>query len=213
MLSATGVSKVVLIGFSSSAISSRHYIKNLVGADKVSQFISIAGPHHGITKYMSCQYLWKSCAQWGPIPLTSFMQQLNSGSEVPGAPTVKYLTLRGTADTNASPTDTAILAGANENALFQGLDHYTLVTNATSQAKVRDFIREHSGTVTPTPTPMPTPYDQMISATVVAHYTAGRINVTQYNMLGARYTYTASFALYHCPSWNGWTDKANCGPI
>ncbi|CAN5503025.1 hypothetical protein BH11PSE11_BH11PSE11_13920 [soil metagenome] len=145
VLTATGKSKVVLVGWSSSAVSSRYYIKKLGGAQKVSQFISIAGPHHGITNYAACQYLWVSCKQWGPIPLTQFMVDLNAGTEVPGSPTVKYLTMRGTADTNAAPVDTALLAGADEQILFQGLDHYTLITNAAAQAKVRDFIIAHEG--------------------------------------------------------------------
>lgn len=146
VLSSTGAAKVVLITWSSSTISGRYYVKYLGGTDKVSQFVSYAGPHHGITNYAACQYLWKACAQWGPIPLTQFMLDLNSGTEVPGSPTVKYLTLRGSADTNASPVDTALLAGADEQDLFNGLTHYTLLTDANVQAKLSNFLIAHEST-------------------------------------------------------------------
>ncbi|WP_207907224.1 extracellular catalytic domain type 1 short-chain-length polyhydroxyalkanoate depolymerase [Paucimonas lemoignei] len=56
-------------------------------------------------------------------------------------------------------------------------------------------------------------YTQTTSATVTNHYVAGRINVTQYNVLGARYGYVTTIPLYYCPSLSGWTDKANCSPI
>jgi poly(3-hydroxybutyrate) depolymerase len=56
-------------------------------------------------------------------------------------------------------------------------------------------------------------YDQTQSASITNHYIAGRINVTQYNTLGARYGYNTVITLYHCPSLNGWTDHANCTGI
>lgn len=139
VLRITGESKVVLIGWSSSTIAFRYYIKNLNGYDKVSQYIGIAGPQHGITNYIFCQYTDPACAQWGP-PNGSFITELNSGTEVPGSPNVKYLTVRGTSDTNASPIKTAILNGADENAVFSGLTHYTLLTNSAVQAKIGGFI-------------------------------------------------------------------------
>ncbi|MGZ5780384.1 MAG: extracellular catalytic domain type 2 short-chain-length polyhydroxyalkanoate depolymerase, partial [Burkholderiaceae bacterium] len=65
-------------------------------------------------------------------------------------------------------------------------------------------------TATTTTTTKANAYDQTASATVTNHYIAGRINVTQYNTLGARYGYNTVITLYHCPSLNGWTDHSNC---
>lgn len=198
VLRTTGASKIVLVGFSSSAVSGRYYIKNLGGTRKVSQFISIAGPHHGISRYMECQYLWRSCAQWGPIPLTPFMVELNAGTEVPGSPTVKYLTLRGTADRNASPTDTAMLAGADENALFQGLDHYTVVTDPAPQAKVRDFILAHEeGGGNPVPDGAP-------SNLAVTSSTSNSVSLTWTGVPGV-----SGYNVYRATAANGPWARAN----
>ncbi|MGZ5819045.1 MAG: hypothetical protein ACXWJD_09895, partial [Burkholderiaceae bacterium] len=68
-------------------------------------------------------------------------------------------------------------------------------------------------TATTTTTTAANVYDQVITDTVTNHYITGRINVTQYNTLGARYGYNASIPLYHCPALNGWTDHANCSGI
>lgn len=202
VLRTTGASKLVLVGFSSSAVSGRYYIKNLGGTQKVSQFISIAGPHHGISRYMECQYLWKSCAQWGPIPLTPFMVELNSGTEVPGSPHVKYLTLRGTADKNASPTDTAKLEGADENAVFQGLDHYTVITDPAPQAKVRDFIRAHEvGGNDPLPDGVP-------SQLMVTSATSSSVSLSWTGVTGA-----AGYNVYRGASANGPWSRANASLV
>lgn len=306
VLRTTGASKVVLIGWSSSSISFRYYIKNLGGTAKVSQYIGIAGPQHGISTYQACALTSPACAQWGP-PNGPFITALNATTEVPGNAAVEnstdvdYLTIRGSADGNATPVDTAILNGADENALYAGLTHYTLLTNAAVHAKIREFITAHespSGGGTGVPTALgvtgytansvalswggvtgatgynvyrsasptgpwtrvntslvtgtsfnvtglatdtryyfmvraqktdgtetgdsnvvtqvtsgtgTTPYTQKVTATVYAHYTAGRITTTQYNTLGARYGYTMSVTLYLCGT--SWTDKANCAPL
>lgn len=152
VLAQTGASKVVLVTWSASTIAGRYYIKNLGGAAKVSQYIAFAGPHHGISNYLLCQST-PSCAQWGP-PNSPWLANLNSGTEVPGSPTVKYLTLRSTGDTNASPTDTAMLAGA-ENYLMSGTNaptHFTIITNSTALAKMRSFIIANEGSTTSTTT-------------------------------------------------------------
>src|SRR5258706_1377496 len=54
-------------------------------------------------------------------------------------------------------------------------------------------------------------FSEAVSATVLNHYLAGRINVTQYNQLGVKYGYLTPVTLYHCGSY--WTDSANCTPI
>ncbi|MFC8919289.1 esterase/lipase family protein [Streptomyces sp. NPDC047821] len=139
----TGASKVVLATWSASTLAARYYIKNLGGADKVSQYIGFAGPQHGTTNN-GCQW-YVSCQQFAS-PNTPFLRALNSPTEVPFDDKVAYLTIRSTADYNAVPTDTAKLAGADENYLMSGPmapSHFTIITNSTALAKMRSFITAH----------------------------------------------------------------------
>lgn len=141
--SQTGADKVVLATWSASTLAARYYIKNLDGADKVSQYIGFAGPQHGTTNN-GCQW-YVSCQQFAS-PNTPFLQELNSSSEVPFNDKVDYLTIRSTADTNATPVDTAMLAGADENYLMSGPmapNHLMIISNATALAKMRSFITAH----------------------------------------------------------------------
>ncbi|MFF9897060.1 esterase/lipase family protein [Streptomyces longispororuber] len=139
----TGADKVVLATWSASTLAARYYIKNLDGADKVSQYVGIAGPQHG-TANNGCQW-YVSCQQFAS-PNTPFLKALNSPSEVPFNDRIDYLTIRSSADYNATPVDTAKLAGADENYLMSGPmapSHFTIVSNATALAKMRSFIIAH----------------------------------------------------------------------
>ncbi|MBM7169885.1 hypothetical protein JQK87_15940 [Streptomyces sp. G44] len=139
----TGADKVVLATWSASTLAARYYIKNLDGADKVSQYIGFAGPQHG-TLNNGCQW-YVSCQQFAS-PNTPFLKALNSPSEVPFDDRIDYLTIRSTADINATPVDTAQLAGADENYLMSGPtapNHLVIISNATALAKMRSFISAH----------------------------------------------------------------------
>lgn len=139
----TGADEVVLATWSASTLAARYYIKNLDGADKVSQYVGFAGPQHGTTNN-GCQW-YVSCQQFAS-PNTPLLKALNSPSEVPSNDKVDYLTIRSTADYNAVPTDTAMLAGADENYLMSGPmapHHFMIVSNATALAKMRSFITAH----------------------------------------------------------------------
>jgi poly(3-hydroxybutyrate) depolymerase len=54
-------------------------------------------------------------------------------------------------------------------------------------------------------------YSQSVTATVTTHYVAGRLTVTQYNQMGAKYGYNANMTMYLCGST--WTNSATCGPL
>jgi poly(3-hydroxybutyrate) depolymerase len=54
-------------------------------------------------------------------------------------------------------------------------------------------------------------YSQYITATVTSHYVAGRLTVTQYNQMGAKYGYNANITLYKCGTT--WTNSPTCGPL
>ncbi len=155
--SQTGASKVVLATWSASTLAARYYIKNLGGADKVSQYIGYAGPQHGTTNN-GCQF-YVSCQQFGDAN-SPFLKALNSGTEVPGHPPIAYLTIRSVNDTNAAPYDTAKLAGADENFLRSGASaptHFTIITDNTALAEMRAFITAHENPTTGTPTTGTTP--------------------------------------------------------
>ncbi|MBS0307991.1 MAG: PHB depolymerase family esterase, partial [Proteobacteria bacterium] len=65
-------------------------------------------------------------------------------------------------------------------------------------------------TTSATTTTLSTGYDQTSTDTVLNHYIAGRLNVTQYTAYGSQYGYSTSVTIYHCPSLNAWTDSASC---
>jgi poly(3-hydroxybutyrate) depolymerase len=70
-----------------------------------------------------------------------------------------------------------------------------------------------SGTTTTTATATTTTqvYSQYITDTVTNHYIAGRLNVTQYNQMGAKYGYNAYITMYKCGTT--WTNSSTCGPL
>ncbi|MEU4449158.1 PHB depolymerase family esterase [Actinosynnema sp. NPDC050801] len=61
-----------------------------------------------------------------------------------------------------------------------------------------------------TTTPRP-PYTETVTGTATDHYVAQRVDVGEYNTLGARYGYNTPFPLYRCGA--EWTDKADCSAI
>lgn len=65
-----------------------------------------------------------------------------------------------------------------------------------------------TGTSAPTSTP---PYSDTARGTPTDHYVAQRVDVDEYNTLGARYGYNNPITLYLCR--NGWTDKSDCSSI
>ena len=70
-----GATKVDLISHSMGGLSTRYYVKNLGGAAKVDDFVSLAGPNHGTNTAYFC--FQTSCVQMRPG--SSFLTALNSG--------------------------------------------------------------------------------------------------------------------------------------
>jgi triacylglycerol esterase/lipase EstA (alpha/beta hydrolase family) len=136
VLADTGADKVVLVTWSAGALAARYYLKNIVSG-KVSVFVSMAGPNHGAESVAACASLHTSCKQM--MIGSSFLQQLNQGSEVPGAPAVKFQTQRSACDTNDTPTDTAELSGAT-NVLTHCITHFNFPADAVVLASVEGSI-------------------------------------------------------------------------
>ncbi|QFZ20203.1 extracellular catalytic domain type 1 short-chain-length polyhydroxyalkanoate depolymerase [Saccharothrix syringae] len=87
---------------------------------------------------------------------------------------------------------------------------YVLDVDICSAYHLARFWGITTGTTPTTTTSTAQPVDTA-TGTATQHYVAGRIGVTDYNTLGARYGYTTAFTLYRCPA--GWTDKPDCSPI
>jgi ABC-type proline/glycine betaine transport system substrate-binding protein len=137
----TGAAKLVLITWSASALAGRYYIKELGGSKKVSIYIAFAAPQHGTTNNACRQFV--SCQQFGDFQ-SPFLTALNAGTEVPGSPAVKYLTISSMNDVNVLPAESTILSGADENYLMSGRtapNHFTIISDQAALAKMKGFIR------------------------------------------------------------------------
>ena len=130
----TGSAKVDLISHSMGGLSTRYYVKNLGGDAKVDDFVSLAGPNHGTNTAFLC--LQTSCRQMWPG--SSFLNQLNSGDETPGA--VNYGTWWSPCDEVINPDSSVLLSGAR-NTQTACLSHSGVKDSATVYAQVRDFVR------------------------------------------------------------------------
>jgi poly(3-hydroxybutyrate) depolymerase len=54
-------------------------------------------------------------------------------------------------------------------------------------------------------------YSTYVTDTITNHYVAGRLNVTQYNYMGAKYGYNTIITMFDCSGT--WTNQSNCGPL
>jgi triacylglycerol lipase len=132
---ATGAAKVDIITHSMGGLSSRYYLKNLGGTANVDEWVSLAGPNHGTTWAYGC-FFFSPCNQM--IPGSSFLNQLNSGDETPGA--VRYGTWWSSCDELINPDTSTILSGAT-NTNVGCLSHSGVKDSAAVYAQVRDFVR------------------------------------------------------------------------
>jgi triacylglycerol lipase len=132
---ATGAAKVDIITHSMGGLSSRYYLKNLGGAANVDDWVSLGGPNHGTTWAYGC-FFFSPCNQM--IPGSSFLNQLNSGDETPGA--VTYGTWWSPCDELINPDTSTILSGAT-NTQTSCILHSDLRTNLTVYQQVKAFVQ------------------------------------------------------------------------
>ncbi|WP_447006736.1 extracellular catalytic domain type 1 short-chain-length polyhydroxyalkanoate depolymerase [Saccharothrix isguenensis] len=94
---------------------------------------------------------------------------------------------------------------------------YVLDVNICSAHHMARFWGLVDGSPTPTPsttpstTSTPPSHTDTARGTPTDHYVAGRVDVHEYNTLGARYGYSNVITLYHCGV--DWTDKPDCTSI
>ena len=129
-----GATKVDLISHSMGGLSTRYYVKNLGGAAKVDDFVSLAGPNHGTSTAYFC--FQTSCTQMRPG--SSFLSALNSGDETPGA--VNYGTWWSGCDEVINPDSSVLLSGA-VNTQTACLSHSGVKDSATTYAQVKAFVQ------------------------------------------------------------------------
>ena len=132
---ATGAAKVDIIAHSMGSLSSRYYLKNLGGTANVDDWVSLGGPNHGTTWAYGC-FFFSPCNQM--IPGSSFLNQLNSGDETPGA--VNYGTWWSPCDELINPDQSVILSGAT-NTQTACMAHSDLRTDANVYTGVRNFVQ------------------------------------------------------------------------
>lgn len=135
IISRTGATKVDIIAHSMGSISSRYYLKNLGGSDKVDAWVSLAGPNHGTDYVENQNCAFTPCKEI--IPGSAFLVALNGGDETPGL--ARYGTWRSPCDTTINPDESVILSGAT-NTLTSCLAHFNLLTDPTVYQQVRAFV-------------------------------------------------------------------------
>ncbi len=131
----TGATKVDIIAHSMGSISSRYYLKNLGGSDKVDAWVSLAGPNHGTEDVENQKCNFTPCTEI--IPGSAFLLSLNAVDETPGL--VRYATWRSTCDTTILPTGSVSLFGATNN-LSACIAHYNFLTDPNIYQQVRAFV-------------------------------------------------------------------------
>jgi triacylglycerol lipase len=135
IISKTGATKVDIIAHSMGSVSSRYYLKNLGGAEKIDAWVSLAGPNHGTDYVENQNCTFTPCKEI--IPGSAFLIALNGGDETPGLP--RYGTWRSPCDTTINPDESVILNGAT-NTLTSCLVHFNLLMDQTVYQQVRAFV-------------------------------------------------------------------------
>jgi len=135
IIAITGATKVDIISHSMGSVSSRYYLKNLGGSEKVDAWVSLAGANHGTDDVdrQNCQTT--PCRE---IAIGSpFLTALNAGDETPGL--TRYATWRSTCDTTIQPTQSVVLGGATNN-LSGCIVHFNFLIDAGVYQQVRSFV-------------------------------------------------------------------------
>lgn len=111
--------RVDIVAHSMGTLSSRYYIKNLGGAERVNTYVTLGGMHHGLfTPCLAPDFLgvcvWQELCQSG-----DFIAQLNADPATPGS--LHWVSIYGTADRTV-PNESSHLDDA-ENIVIEGAEH------------------------------------------------------------------------------------------
>lgn len=130
---ATGASKVDIVSHSMGGLSSRYYLKNMMGTGNVDRWVSLGGPNHGTTSANSC--VDTSCVEMRPN--SDFLNALNASDETPGSSV--YATWWSPCDEIINPHESVKLTGA-ANTQTGCLGHLMLLSDDTVYGQVRNFV-------------------------------------------------------------------------
>ena len=134
ILRSTGATKVDLITHSMGGLSTRYYLKNLSGTEKVDDWVSLGGPNHGTSTANFC--FSAACVEMRIG--SSFLTALNEGDETPG--TTNYGTFWSSCDEIINPDESVLLSGAT-NTGIGCIGHIAMTSDSGVFARVRDFVR------------------------------------------------------------------------
>ena len=142
----------------------------------------------------------------GTPPVLGAPTGLAGSSPTTGAVALTWNTVAGAKNYNvyrngvkiASPTTSAY----TDSGLAAGTYSYTV-----SSVNSANIEGAQSGAISVSPSA----YSAAVTDTVVNHYTAKRLTLSQYLGLGGKIGYTASVTLYNCSGT--WTNQSNCGPL
>lgn len=130
-----GKTKVDLVTHSMGGLAARYYVKNLGGAAKVDDFVSLGGPNHGTGLAGLCWLFSVQCKEM--TPGSTFLNALNATDETPGA--VKYGTWWSSIDGIISPPKSTILSGAL-NTNTAPMLHAQLLTDVVVSVQTIAFV-------------------------------------------------------------------------
>lgn len=121
-ITAQNWSRVDIVGHSMGGLSSRHFLKSLSGTVVVDSYVSLGTPQYGV---------WSACllpqSYGGQMcPSSSFLRNLNTGDDTPGA--VAYGTLYSSSD-GTVPTSSSRLDGGACFMPVSGVSHSGLLTD------------------------------------------------------------------------------------
>ena len=112
VLASTGAAKVSIVGHSQGGTMPRYYLKNLGGAAKVNDLVSISAANHGTTNSGVTARMvgYPTCVACGQLLAgSSFLSSLNATDETPGA--VSYTNVVTSYDRVVTPYTSGYLSG------------------------------------------------------------------------------------------------------
>lgn len=131
----TGAEKVDIVAHSMGSLNSRWYVKFVKGGEaNVDDWVSLGGPNHGTESANLCFSTACSEMRIG----STFLKELNSGDETPGA--VNYGTWWSPCDEFINPDSSVPLEGAT-NHETACISHLALLTDQTVYEQVREFVK------------------------------------------------------------------------
>lgn len=135
VLSQTGKEKVDIVAHSMGGLSSRYYIQNLGGHDKVGSLITLGSPHKGTPLAHLVSWTGGGAEM---IPDSTFLQNLNSGDITPGS--VRYTSIYTYLD-ELVPNSSSQLAGWNNIGGWYNM-HLTMLFHDSVLNHVKDNLTQ-----------------------------------------------------------------------